>query len=1112
MLSHFLSLILALASIPFTTSLSVQISLDDQYPLVAHVGEFYSWTISSRTFNYSSDSSMNYTASPLPTWLNFNANNGTFYGIPSKSDQGEPAITITADDGDDSASTSCNILVTTDSAIIPDLPISSQFYDSNPSMSSVFFLSKNSALYTGVPTLRVPHRWSFSIGFADETFVDDGDDVHYMVLQQDASPVPYKMEFSPGPNTFGGVAPRLDEVGPLSRFSFELRGLISDKYTDGSFPFDLVIADHEFSIDSNSLPTVNITRAANFTIKLGSSNDIAGVQIDGKAVNPSDISMYVNTSGYNWLNWDSEHQLLTGNSEGQNFDSSTGPRLPVTLMSDFNQTIQTVLPLAIEPSFFTVEAFPLYSIPDSGSVWFDIQQYLSNATGEQPADVNMSITTEPSSSASCLALNASSMILGGTVTGDCAASNISVTIAAYSRVTHSTSHATLPMTYPQFKQVTGSPRHGGLSFAAHKKLVLGLCISLGIVGGLSALGTFLASVRRCLRVQDPVLVTEQCQRNLSESDKRWYGLGEDRAGYGWNHESTLPPEKARLGLELTRSPRNYGNIGLGLDPLTRSRTNELMSSSSIGGNNLQIPGVMKKGDFMNRMRETVRNVSDKFGSHSRRKARGITRGVIGKPILLNAREGTAPPVKAIPTRALIDEAGNVSTPASVHFADLTRQLSTDSTSSTASIRTHANEAVVQTASRRPAIPNAIPSRPRLKQVASAMRVPPPKSVSSSSENEGSASGSVLSARVTSQKAKIWKGSDEAAVSSSTDDMFMGIRYVTAWGGDTNDADSRIMIDSVSAVDPDVRPGSSYTVSTRHGLQSTYSLSTADHDRSTVERRIVRADERFEILVAVGMAKRLEAQLISGDPTPKWMEFDLRPRNGKIEVYGLASIADVGEWDVRILDLANGNAAFAMHRDAFEWTKFREIFAEEGYVVTSWSKGKTIDEFIQISRTGFERGDRIMHKVLGTSVEVKGHRGLGKCKGIITQRFQIPCEQGGKCEVDVECQTRFWFWVEKNESGEWKAYIYKGTYEKDKMIPVDPRKIPAIDDAKLATYPYGYRYLGYAQGLQGHDINMNLPQAVGEQRDAMYLAQYKWLDEHAPISEVFKILDIERKTG
>lgn len=196
--------------------------------------------------------------------------------------------------------------------------------------------------------------------------------------------------------------------------------------------------------------------------------------------------------------------------------------------------------------------------------------------------------------------------------------------------------------------------------------------------------------------------------------------------------------------------------------------------------------------------------------------------------------------------------------------------------------------MVQTATR-------YPTRPRLKQVTSAMRVPAPKLVTSSPDcSEGSTSGSILNARVTSQKAKIWKGTEEDGVpSASGDELSMGIRYVTALGGDSS-----------STVDADIRPGSSYTVSTH--LQSTYSLDTPDDDRSGVHRLIVRADERFEIFIPVGTARKVEAKMISGDDTPNWMNFDLRPKNGKIEVYGIASISDVGDWDVRVLDMEKGS--------------------------------------------------------------------------------------------------------------------------------------------------------------------------------------------------------------
>lgn len=69
---------------------------------------------------------------------------------------------------------------------------------------------------------------------------------------------------------------------------------------------------------------------------------------------------------------------------------------------------------------------------------------------------------------------------------------------------------------------------------------------------------------------------------------------------------------------------------------------------------------------------------------------------------------------------------------------------------------------------------------------------------------------------------------------------------------------------------------------------------------------------------------------------------------------------------------------------------------------------------------------------------------------------MPCANGdGDCLVDIDADCRLCFFLEKHD-GEWKTHFFKGFYEKDKATPVDPRKVPHFDDAKLATFPEGYR--------------------------------------------------------
>jgi hypothetical protein len=62
-----------------------------------------------------------------------------------------------------------------------------------------------------------------------------------------------------------------------------------------------------------------------------------------------------------------------------------------------------------------------------------------------------------------------------------------------------------------------------------------------------------------------------------------------------------------------------------------------------------------------------------------------------------------------------------------------------------------------------------------------------------------------------------------------------------------------------------------------------------------------------------------------------------------------------------------------------------------------------------------------------------------------------------------------------------------------MIPVDPRRLPKLDDEQLASMPYGYRYLGYCQAALGHPVLHDLPQAKGEEADRLYEATIAWMD-------------------
>ncbi len=174
--------------------------------------------------------------------------------------------------------------------------------------------------------------------------------------------------------------------------------------------------------------------------------------------------------------------------------------------------------------------------------------------------------------------------------------------------------------------------------------------------------------------------------------------------------------------------------------------------------------------------------------------------------------------------------------------------------------------------------------------------------------------------------------------------------------------------------------------------------------------------------------------------------------------------------------------WAIWRDAGDWARFRTVWHDEGRMMATWFQG-TADEFIAISREGFEKGVRILHFLGGTSIDLAGNRAIVQTKMTISQRALV---EGVEC--DVVCTGRFYDFLEKRDGQggvKWGMVLRQPIYEKDRIDPVDPAKVPVLDRALLESFPIGYRHLAYLQTGIGYKVKPDMPGLIGPEVEKLY---------------------------
>ena len=173
------------------------------------------------------------------------------------------------------------------------------------------------------------------------------------------------------------------------------------------------------------------------------------------------------------------------------------------------------------------------------------------------------------------------------------------------------------------------------------------------------------------------------------------------------------------------------------------------------------------------------------------------------------------------------------------------------------------------------------------------------------------------------------------------------------------------------------------------------------------------------------------------------------------------------------------------RDAGDWERFRTVWHDDGYMMATWFQGPA-EEFIRVSREGWNRGVSILHFLGGISIEVSGAHAISQAKMTISQRGEV---HGVSC--DVVCTGRFYDFLEKRKD-RWGIVLRQPIYEKDRMDPVRPGVALRLDSKLLERFPSGYRHLAYLQTGIGYKVKPDMPGLKGPEVENLYRRGAAWL--------------------
>lgn len=409
-------LLLWLAAELVCGQVSLGFPFDQQLPSVARVNEPYSFTVAETTY-ISSDLTVVYSASSLPSWLLFDASSRTFTGTPSSSDAGLFQVTLSGTDALDGStiSNTYTLVVSTNPRI---------------QLSSTDTVSSQLAAYgntNGRGALVLTEGQQIDIRFNKDTFVPESEIVAYYGVSADRSPLPPWITFNSDDLSFTGTVPTVpSQNAPASSFGLSLVATDYRNYEGAEAIFNVIVGGHVLSTSINNITVVNGTMGSRFSIQVPV---LTLVFLDQSPITSANISLVSAASSLpSYASFDTSSYVISGNFPSQNQSdlfninvndvygnlvsyqytlNSIGSLFTVTELGNVNATRDEYFQYQLGSSLFT-SSDPLISVNTGNASWLTYNLDNMTFTGITPTDftsASIGITVSSGDSSSTLPLS-----------------------------------------------------------------------------------------------------------------------------------------------------------------------------------------------------------------------------------------------------------------------------------------------------------------------------------------------------------------------------------------------------------------------------------------------------------------------------------------------------------------------------------------------------------------------------------------------------------------------------------------------------------------------------------------------------------------------------------